>query len=605
MNIIPIMSGTNRKRGRGAGMQITKSLRFKLSMGIAIVMLPLAGFTFYNNMYAQQIVKEKVSETYSNTLRIFTEQVDDTLLEINDYLYKMENQDADIGVIQSYPYMSDEYVLTKLRITQKLIRDIGFYNMIDTIFLYSDRDIIHATNTNELVMLAIVNDHIDELKELEKTQGKHEWHLLYDKRIEGHYLMARIHEINTGLYGGVFVRMVDIERPLDILWNHGDIGETIIYSHEGTELTDPLTPTMNRLSLKALTVSSEVSTASVKDTASGNKYMVMSQSSGVAKIAYNIIIPETTMLKNIPFLQKATYYLPLGIVLVLASFLMFMNSVIFKPMGELMRGMKKISMGYLDVRLPENRTTEFNFLAGSFNNMAQEVKNLKIDVYEEQLRVQKAEFKHLQAQISPHFYMNSLNIIYNFAALGEHEAVKKMSLHLADYFRFIMNTNRSTVTIAEELRHISNYMEIQKLRFPGKLEFEDLIDPRFRSMELPSLTIQPFVENAVIHGFKNRRQPFTIRIEAREKPQKDGIVITIKDTGIGFPEDVLRSLAEQAPFGKSESSRLGIRNVIHRLELHFNYRVNVHFANSEHGGAVVGIELPYGVLAATGGEEAV
>ncbi len=586
-------------------MHFTKSLRFKLSVGIAAAMLPLAGFAFYNNMYSQQIVKEKVSETYSNTLRIFVEQVDETLIEINDYLYKMEDMDADIGVIQSYSYMSDPYMLTKLRITQKLTRDIGFYNMIDTIFLYSEQDIIHRTNTNELVTLSIVNNHIDELKALEKTQGNNDWHLLYDSRIEGNYLLARIHEINTGLYGGVFVRIVDIERPLDVLWNHGNIGETMMTSHEGAALTEPLTPAVDRLALDRVTASPDVSIASIKDPALGQQYMVMSRSSDVAKIAYHIIIPESTMLRNIPFLQKATYFLPIGIILVLLVFLMFMNRVFFKPMGELMRGMKKISLGYLDVRLPENRTTEFNFLTGAFNNMAQEVKNLKIDVYEEQLRVQKAEFKHLQAQISPHFYMNSLNIIYNFAALREHEAVQKMSLHLADYFRFTMNTNRSVVTLAEELRHIGHYVEIQKLRFPGKLEFIESVDSRHRGMELPSLSLQPFVENAIIHGFKNRRQSFAIRIESAENERRDGLALTIADTGVGFPEDVLRRLEGDALPGRSDGGGLGIRNVIQRLELHFGPRVIVRFGNGEGGGATVRIELPYETAKETGGEEAV
>lgn len=585
-------------------MQLTKSLRFKLSIGIASVMLPLVIFAFYNNVNAQDIVKEKVSETYSNTLRIFVEQVDAMLLEINDYLYKMENQDADIGVIQSYPYLSDEYMLTKLRITQKLMRDIGFYNMMDTIFLYSDEDIIHWTNSKELVMLSIVHAHIEKLKQLEAVQGKNDWHLIYDERVEGHYLLTRIYEINTGLYAGVFVELVDIERPLDILWNDGKIGQTIIYSHEGAELTEPLSPSMGQVSLSQLSVSPEVSSASVEDPDSGDMYMVMSQSSSVADLAYNIIIPETTMLKNIPFLQKATYFLPLGIALLLFIFLLFMNRVIFKPLGDLMRGMKKISMGYLDARLPGNETTEFNFLAGSFNNMAQEVRNLKIDVYEEQLRVQEAEFKHLQAQISPHFYMNSLNIIYNFAALGDNESVKKMSLHLADYFRFIMRTNRSMVTITEELSHIRNYMEIQKIRFPGKLEYVERVEEPYRSFELPALTIQPFVENAILHGFKHRKKPVWIQIDVQTFGESGGVCITVRDSGIGFPDEVLHALNEQAPLESANSSRLGIQNVMHRLRLQFGAQVRIRFANGEDGvGAIVSIELPYAAsrIEGTGG----
>jgi len=280
------------------------------------------------------------------------------------------------------------------------------------------------------------------------------------------------------------------------------------------------------------------------------------------------------------------------LILILIIFLLFLNEVVFKPLYELIRGMKKISMGDLETRLQENKTTEFNFLAYSFNNMAEEVKDLKIGMYEEKLRVQQAEFKHLQAQISPHFYMNSLNIIYNFAALGDSESVKKMSLHLADYFRFIMKTNRSTVTLEEELKHIGNYIEIQQIRFPGKLQYAVELDPSILDMRIPALTIQPFVENAIIHGFKNRRQLFRIQIYAEPAPVRDHLILYIQDNGVGFPEDVMRSVADDSPLSRNESSGLGIQNVIHRLKLHYEEDVRIEFSNADEGGAVIAIYLP-------------
>jgi two-component system sensor histidine kinase YesM len=580
---------------QGVGrLQIANTLKLKLAMGIIAVMLPLAGFTFYNNINAKAVVEQKVTETYSNTLGIFTARVDDTLMQINEYLYKMETQDADIGVIQAYPYLSDTYMLTKVRLTQKMIRDVGFYNYMNTIFIYTGEDLIHAStsNMNEIVMLGIIKEHLDWLIEVSKNQVQDDWHLIYDEDVEGNYLLARLSELNTGLYGGVFVRVVDIADTLDIIWNKGDIGETVIYSHTGQELTQPLTPSIRELSLQHMKVSPSVQTETVTEPESGERYLVMSQSSELAMLVYNIVIPEAAMLENIPFLQKATYFIPIFVIIVLLFFLVYINQVVFKPLGELMRGMKKISMGDLETRLEENKTTEFNFLANSFNNMAGEVKDLKIGVYEEQLRVQQAEFKHLQAQISPHFYMNSLNIIYNFAALGDNESVKKMSLHLADYFRFIMKTNRSTITLDEELKHIGNYLEIQKIRFPGKLVYEINLAPEILSKQIPALTIQPFVENSIIHGFKNRRQLFHIRIFAEIHTDTRQLILYIQDTGVGFPQDLLTSVADDSPLSRQDSSGLGIQNVIHRLQLHYKNKVSIAFNNGEQGGAIVAIYLP-------------
>src|SRR5690606_37569937 len=112
----------------------------------------------------------------------------------------------------------------------------------------------------------------------------------------------------------------------------------------------------------------------------GERFLSLSLASEMEEIVYNIMIPESTMLRNIPFLQKATYFLPLGIAIVLLFFLLYLNGIVLKPISELMRGMRKISMGVLDTRVKETDTTEFYFLANSFNTMAQEVKNLKIDV---------------------------------------------------------------------------------------------------------------------------------------------------------------------------------------------------------------------------------
>lgn len=597
MRITERKSGTASKRGLreagGAALNWSKSLKFKLSVGIICVMLPLVAFTFYNNNNAKQVVKEKVSETYSNILRIFVEQVDQMLYELNIYLYGMENQDADIGMIQSQPYLSNEYVITKVRLQQKMLRDVRFYNIIDTIFLYTEDDLILATHSNELQTRDVIEAHIAHMIELEATQEDQEWHLIRDPRIEGNALLVRIHELNTGLYGGIFVKIVDIARPLDILWNQGNIGETVIASHEGEQLTETLTQPIEHLALKHRQISPQVTTTTAKAPDTGENYMIISQSSQLAGITYNIVIPEKTMLNNIPFLQKATYFLPLGIVFVLLLFLVYLNGVMFKPLAALMRGMRKIAMGQLDARLEEGAAAELNFLAHSFNTMAEEVKHLKIGVYEEKLRAQESELKQLQAQISPHFYMNSLNIIYNVAALGDTESVKKMALHLADYFRFTMRTNRSTVTLAEELAHISNYIEIQKLRFPNKLEFDVRVDEGFMACEIPSLIVQPFVENAIIHGFKNRKRIFRIQVTAEDRRPEYWFMLEIRDNGVGFPPDVLADLREERTLKETERSRLGIGNVVHRIKLHYSGKAKIEFDNGQEGGAVIRLYLPH------------
>jgi two-component system sensor histidine kinase YesM len=109
---------------------------------------------------------------------------------------------------------------------------------------------------------------------------------------------------------------------------------------------------------------------------------------------------------------------------------------------------------------------------------------LKINVYEEMMKAQEAEFKHLQAQINPHFYLNSLNVIYSLSSLGENRLVERMTEHLADYFRFITRAHRDSITVEEELEHIRNYLEIQSLRFPEKLAYRIDLPEELRTCRL-------------------------------------------------------------------------------------------------------------------------
>jgi two-component system sensor histidine kinase YesM len=569
-----------------------KSIRTRLIIGFMAVMLPVVIYMLINNSNSRDIVREKVAETYRNTLDIYVGQTDHNLAEINDYLYKMSVLDSDVGLLMSFPMDSDGYTLTKIRIDSKLNRDVGVYNLIDAVFLYHKDDIIFGTDSVYSETKKIIKTHMDSMttEQALAMNDQRTWDVRQDERMPGRYFLMNFIKVAEGLYVGAIIKVADINAMLSIQWSDGDIGHNGIYLRSGNRLLKPLTE-----SFEPVEQYDQISDAlyeSVRDPQSGQDYLVMNRISGMADIAYRVIIPEETLLRNLIFFRNATLIAPVGFVALLLIYLVFMRNMLFKPLHELILGMKKISLGMLDVRLRKNKTIEFEFLSNTFNVMAEQIKTLKIDVYEEQLRVKQGELKQLQAQINPHFYMNSLNIIYNLAALGDTDAVKKMSLHLADYFRFIMTANRDTISLKEELSHIGNYITIQQIRFPDKLEcaFEGL-EP-FHSYPIAALTIQPFVENAIIHGFKNRRQLFRISIAAKAR-EDGGFTLTISDNGVGFSEAVLHKLHLKEPLEQGDSSSLGIMNVIHRLHLLYGERASITFGNRDEGnGAVIEMVFP-------------
>jgi len=557
-------------------------------------MLPIVLFLMANNRYAKAVVLDKVSETYRNTLDIFVEQNDRLLREIGDYLNNKAILDIDINQWTSYPYGSDDHMLTKIRIQNKINNDKEFYNRIDTIFVFNpgSGELLLSSHSRYETIRAVLTERLAEGNLL--PDGR--WQLVSDGRIRGKDYLIATAAASNGLSIGAIIKVADILDLLAIQWNRGDIGDGAIYDRAGNLLgTAEGASAAGRFGGAAAVLNDRLPYQFMTDATTGKRYLVMSRSSEVSGLTMSILVPEDFLLQGLPYFQRVTYFLVAGIVVIFAAYLIFIRHALFKPLQLLIAGMKKISLGMLDVRLQTNDTVEFVFLANTFNTMVSQIKGLRIGMYEEQLRAQQIELRQLQAQINPHFYMNSLNIIYNLAVLKDNDSVKKMALHLGDYFRFIMKSSGDTIALEHELGHIRNYMAIQKLRFPGKLEFHDRIPEELRVIPLPALTVQPFIENAIIHGFVNHRLPFEVSVEGSLVETADGtlLAITVRDTGKGFQPEVLERLNRGDWLPEGQTSRLGIQNVVQRLQLHYGGAAGVYFAaGGEGGGAAVTIRLP-------------
>jgi two-component system sensor histidine kinase YesM len=554
-------------------------------------MLPVVLFLIANTWYAKNVVHDKVSETYRNTLDIFVGQLDLYMEEINGYLYKLAVLDADVGLLAAFPVDSDNYVLTKVRVQNKINRDVGFYNLLHTVFIYNENDIIFSSSGSYGPMKQLLAEDAPRIAARHQQMLGGKWMLWQNDLMPGGDYLVRLTSSENNQYVGAIINISDVLDLLRIQWDDDKIGESAVYSREGVRTAEPLSFTDRSLPLANLPLLD----APYQIVGQGDaRHLVMIRTSALADVAVAVAVPEKQMLQGLPYFQKAVYFIAAGFVFLFTMYLLFIRRTVFQPLHQLINGMKKLSLGMLDFRLQTTNTVEFQFMANTFNHMAEQISNLRIGMYEEQLRAQKNEMKQLQAQINPHFYMNSLNIIYNFAVLKDHDSVKKMALHMADYFRFIMRVNRDSITLGEELKHIGNYVEIQKFRFPGKLECVVDIPEEWEEAPLPALTLQPFVENAIIHGFTNRREKFTIRIHAEIESAEDGdkLVIVIRDNGSGFPPDVLERLRREEELPASESSRLGIANVVQRLRLRYEGEAGVEFDNHPEGGAVVRVRLP-------------
>ncbi len=183
--------------------------------------------------------------------------------------------------------------------------------------------------------------------------------------------------------------------------------------------------------------------------------------------------------------------------------------------------------------------------------------------------LKEARLRYLQSQINPHFLFNSLNAGVQLAMMEDAEKTSVFMEKMADFFRYNVKKGAEDATIREEVGTVENYIYILNVRFAGDIHYESSLEEDALDYSMPSMTLQPLVENAVTHGIRNISWPGNIRLSV--KNQEDAIEIRIDDNGKGIEKEKLKRIQEGARIQEDTASTgIGIYNVISRLELYYN-----------------------------------
>ncbi|BDC51767.1 hypothetical protein F183_A40820 [Bryobacterales bacterium F-183] len=219
---------------------------------------------------------------------------------------------------------------------------------------------------------------------------------------------------------------------------------------------------------------------------------------------------------------------------------------------------------------------DYRFLARMAGVMAERLSEFR--AREVQKLLAEAELKALQSQINPHFLFNALNTIYGSIPRTSPDA-RKMVRNLSDIFRYSLQEASAMVTIDREMEIVRAYLEIEQLRFPGRLSVTVDIDPETGSAPIPTLTIQPLVENAIKHGVGRHPRGGTVTIRTWRR-KDDEIAIEVSDTGCGSDVPAV------------PGATVGLANVHRRMVLHYGEQAGVDTEFRPEGSAVT-IRFPW------------
>ncbi|HMM21097.1 MAG TPA: PocR ligand-binding domain-containing protein [Selenomonadales bacterium] len=203
------------------------------------------------------------------------------------------------------------------------------------------------------------------------------------------------------------------------------------------------------------------------------------------------------------------------------------------------------------------------------------------------------ELKALQSQVNPHFLFNTLNTIARLAMLEGADRTQEVVYALADLLRNNLRNIDQFSSLAEEIRSIQDYLLIQQVRFGDRIRVRIDVPADLEHIPIPVMTLQPLVENAIIHGLEPKKNGGEIRITA--VAQSDKVEVTVADTGVGVSPERIREIfqEEKRAVSKGQTTGLGIVNVHKRIQHQFGKEYGLRIDGQRGRGTTVCINLPY------------
>lgn len=543
-------------------------------MGIVIFFMAVFELQMiWGSVYISKTVTKERRNSYASALEIYSSNLEQQLKQIDDFLLQSVMIENDARSILESTTELNQY-LAEVRMRDTFDEELSQLKMLPGVMWYGKtanvtKKVIRMRRgqNNASVISKWIAANTEGLLKKVKENAYVDW-FVYE--VEGSQILVRIlNNRETYMIGWLDISQIfqEFEKTLS------DVKEEKIFLKAGNE-------------------------TAFQDKIQSDKIET--------EKGYQIIEPQNShqvalclALKQNGFYQKMTnlsIVVPLvlivsGILIMLFSFVM--AKYFIRPMDDLRNAMIKMQEGDLEVRLnQQNLFYEFQLLNRNFDRMAEKIKELKIEVYENQLEKQNVEMQYLKHQIKPHFLTNCLNTIKNLLFLEEYEKAEQFTLLLGKNIRYDLS-EKTEVTLEEEINHIKNYIALSEIRYGNQLKLHLDIQETLFECKIPAMLIQTFVENSVKHEMSPEE---VLHIWVKVWEEKERLHITVEDSGQGFEEEILEKLKNGESVMHNGMEHFGISNVKRRLNIIYGDAAEIHFSNEENRAkenkAKVTIELP-------------
>lgn len=378
----------------------------------------------------------------------------------------------------------------------------------------------------------------------------------------------------------------------DIMKNANITSEGLVYlmSENGRMITSSNSSILQKMQKKGILLNYGAELFMEKKKEGQKEYYITRQNVDGASWQMILIIPENEYEDQYRFLWLSAALMLGSMIAVIVLMSYLLSGYYVGRLKKLNVEMTGLESGNLNANLPiTTEEDEIEEIYHNFNGMVQEVQRLMQEHYQLGKEVKMAEVRALQAQINPHFLYNTLDLINWISMDYGAEEIGTLTWNLARFYRLSLNHGKSLITIGEEVEHVQVYVNIENYHFDNQISLNVDVPEELKGFACLNIILQPFVENAIVHGIAEYSEIESCSIAIRARKEEEDIIFTIQDDGPGVNVEQMQKETEQDI--KKARHGYGVRNINFRLKLCFGEKYGVTYKESEKG-TCVEVKIP-------------
>lgn len=323
----------------------------------------------------------------------------------------------------------------------------------------------------------------------------------------------------------------------------------------------------------------------------GVNHVVVSRNSPTTGLEIISFAPIKPSLTKISRMSNYVLLFLLANFIVLLFWILVISRRMFDPVNKLIRFMKKVEQGNLNVIIEDHRKDEFGYIYHNFNRMVANIRSLFQELYEEKLLKKDAELKLLQSKVNPHFIYNIFNNMNWLLELERYGDLREMMEAVAVFYKTSLNSGNDFIKISDNITQLESYAKIQMIRFKNKFRCDFKIDSKIQGIKIPIFILQPLLENAICHGVEPKKDNGIIRVTV--KARKDRIFFAVEDNGIGIEKVKLKEIRESL---KDETlnndHNFALVNINKRIKIYYGREYSLKIISKTGYGTKVSFTIP-------------